>query len=1014
MRRRDFLRLSAAGTAGLFVSRLPVMAGPFTRTDFDHIVPADKKLSPDWVKSLYERGEPQVFRDHDLDKIGLPVGGIGAGQLYLGGDGSLWHWDIFNCTTPTDDTHYATPPSAISPVQQQFNLEIEGQIRPLNHTGFEDITFRGEYPIGTVQYRDADLPVSVQMEAFSPFIPLNADDSSLPATILQFTLRNTSGSPVTGALCGKLDNPVCLYRRESEGILRNTILTQPGLTTLLFSAAPAPRESGERDDIIFEDWSESDYGKWKVEGTAFGSGPIKKSDMPAYQGDVGGDSDVVVNSHASAPGNSTVTRDLATGKLTSPEFIIERNYIVFWIGGGRKDELSPHLGLTLWVDDAAVLTADGKNDNVMTLRNFDVSDYAGKIAHLEIVDDATGSWGHTSVGQIIFSDHPTIEAALPNQPDFGTLALALLGRPAREEAGETVAPFAGNLIGKLTREFQLAPDETVVISYVLAWHFPNLDLGGYLGKPGRYYAAKFSSAQDVVQYISKDFDGLVGQTKLWRDTWYDSSLPYWFLDRTFLNASTLATSTCFRLRNGRFYAYEGVGARPGTCTHVWHYAHALARLFPELERDTRERIDLNLALNPEGVIGFRAEYDRSLAVDGQAGTLLRCYREHQMSADNSFLQHNWPRIRLAFEPLFNLDADAEGILTGPQMNTLDTPWYGKIAWTSSLYLAAVSAGQQMAIEMKDTAFANRCERILHRGTKNLVHDLFDGEYFYSRINSSQPKTINSGAGCEIDQVLGQSWAFQVNLPRVLPAPHTLSALRARWRYNFSPDVGAYRRVYPVGRWFALAGEAGLLTCTFPRQGWNFREASGNGNHGFAGYFDECLCGLEYQVASHMLWEDMSLEGLALTRAIHDRYHPGKRNPWNEIEGGDHYARSLASYGVYLAACGFKYHGPQGHIGFHPKVTPENFKCAFTSATGWGTFAQQRLSGTKQASLHLKWGTLDLNTISLGGQTSFATVKITLNHKALQASLSWNTDANLITLPPATHLNAGDTLQIFLS
>ena len=81
MRRRDFLRMSAAGTAGLFLSRMPVMAGPFTRADFEHLVPTDKKLSPDWVKSLYARGEPQIYRDRDLDKIGMPVGGIGAGQL---------------------------------------------------------------------------------------------------------------------------------------------------------------------------------------------------------------------------------------------------------------------------------------------------------------------------------------------------------------------------------------------------------------------------------------------------------------------------------------------------------------------------------------------------------------------------------------------------------------------------------------------------------------------------------------------------------------------------------------------------------------------------------------------------------------------------------------------------------------------------------------------------------------------------------------------------------------------
>ena len=76
-------------------------------------------------------------------------------------------------------------------------------------------------------------------------------------------------------------------------------------------------------------------------------------------------------------------------------------------------------------------------------------------------------------------------------------------------------------------------------------------------------------------------------------------------------------------------------------------------------------------------------------------------------------------------------------------------------------------------------------------------------------------------------------------------------------------------------------------------------------------------GFEYQAAGHMIWEGMVQEGLAVTRAIHDRYHPSRRNPWNEVECGDHYARSMASYGVFLAACGYEYHGPKRSSGLCP-------------------------------------------------------------------------------------------------
>src|SRR5262249_13798447 len=118
------------------------------------------------------------------------------------------------------------------------------------------------------------------------------------------------------------------------------------------------------------------------------------------------------------------------------------------------------------------------------------------------------------------------------------------------------------------------------------------------------------------------------------------------------------------------------------------------------------------------------------------------------------------------------------------------------------------------------------------------------------------------------------------------------------------------------------------------------------------------------VAGHMIWEGMVREGLAVERAIHDRYHASRRNPWNEVEYGDHYARSMASYGVFIAVCGFEYHGPKGHIGFGPRLTPENFKAAFTAAEGWGTYTQTIKSGKHTSLIELQWGTLRVRRLSL--------------------------------------------------
>ena len=86
--RREFLAMLGAGAGA---AMLPVgsrtMAGPFTKADASRqLVPADKKLAAEWVASLTQRGEAEVFSGEQLKYIGMPVGGIGCGQLYLAGE----------------------------------------------------------------------------------------------------------------------------------------------------------------------------------------------------------------------------------------------------------------------------------------------------------------------------------------------------------------------------------------------------------------------------------------------------------------------------------------------------------------------------------------------------------------------------------------------------------------------------------------------------------------------------------------------------------------------------------------------------------------------------------------------------------------------------------------------------------------------------------------------------------------------------------------------------------------
>ena len=79
--RRDFLKLVGLGAAAAALASQEVAAESPGAVDLEKLVPADKKLPPEWVKSLFARGAPTVYRGKDLELIGMPIGGIGTGQL---------------------------------------------------------------------------------------------------------------------------------------------------------------------------------------------------------------------------------------------------------------------------------------------------------------------------------------------------------------------------------------------------------------------------------------------------------------------------------------------------------------------------------------------------------------------------------------------------------------------------------------------------------------------------------------------------------------------------------------------------------------------------------------------------------------------------------------------------------------------------------------------------------------------------------------------------------------------
>lgn len=953
-----------------------------------HLVPADKNLSEKMVQNLYERGRREVYTGKDLDTIGMPVGGIAAGQLYLRGDGTLALWQIFNkhVFTGYGSNCYRTY-RPDSPVDSGFAVIVEqdGKISAkILNKDFGRVGFAGAYPIGLVGYRQDGFPVRVSLTAYSPFIPLNAKDSALPATIFEINIRNTSNKKVSVNLLGWLENAVLIDSAKAVHALRRSkIVNEKYRTLIVHTAEKAPAPEGvvePRPKIVLADFEDEDYNNWKITGQAFGKGPANGT--LARQQEVSG-------FLGKGLVNTFLGGDKPYGTLTSPLFEISRKFINFLIGGGNH---SDQTCINLIVDDKVVRTATGKNNEKLEWYFWNVEQLEGKTAQIQIIDEYSSGWGHINIDQIELSDesHKGPTGPLDKLPDYGSMVLATSKQSKELQETNKLIASIGNREVKLnskdnaswpvterqstaiaTQTIDLAPGAANTSTFILGWFFPN-------HPNGRQYANHFNSAGDVAHYILDNYERLAGNTAKWYRTYYeDSTLPQWLLFRLHSTVCNLAAGTCQWWKNGRFWAWEGVGCCTGTCTHVWNYSHAPARLFPELERSAREMQDFGDGFDSEsGLVGFRS--NRAYAADGQCGSVLKAYREHQASADNSFLKRNWLKIKKALEFSIKQDGNDDGLIENSQHNTYDINFEGPNTFVGSLYLAALRAGEEMAKDMGDEQFAEHCRKIFESGSRLTVERLWDGEYFIQLVDLQKYPKYQYAKGCLSDQLFGQGWAHQLGLDYIYPQKNVKQALQSVWKYNWAPDVGPYNTVYKPERWFARPGEPGLFTCTWPKSPFQKEGVR---------YKSEVWTGIEYQVAGHMVCEGMIDEVLAICRGIHYRYHPSRHNPFNEVECGDHYARAMASWGVYTALCGYEYHGPKGHLGFAPKITPENFRAAFTAAEGWGLFSQQRENKIQHEKIELRWGKLNLNTLAFAVPKDFN--KVNLNIKLDDKELSNN-------------------------
>jgi non-lysosomal glucosylceramidase len=173
-------------------------------------------------------GDWPVLRSYDQDhieKIALPLGGIGTGTVSLGGRGNLCDWEIMNRPakgfTPWTGQQLG-PFFAVtlrSEEGRSWTRALEGPLpvsayenshgsTAVNHglPRFRQASFAAAYPLGQVLLADPEMPVDVRIEAFNPLIPGDAESSGIPAAILRYVIRNTSEQTLRGAVCGTIPN----------------------------------------------------------------------------------------------------------------------------------------------------------------------------------------------------------------------------------------------------------------------------------------------------------------------------------------------------------------------------------------------------------------------------------------------------------------------------------------------------------------------------------------------------------------------------------------------------------------------------------------------------------------------------------------------------------------------------------------------------------------------------------------------------------------------------------------
>ena len=170
---------------------------------------------------LFETGG-EISYQGDANVAKFLLGGIGTGNISVGARGQLLDWEIFNWPgkgqfVPFSFFAIRTKEEGEEPVSRILESKIKppfykshgflnGELAGIPR--FEKSKMVGKQPFVYVDLEDSKVPVKVRMEAYTPFIPLDADNSGIPTAIIKYKVSNPTNKPIDVSVVGTMANVV--------------------------------------------------------------------------------------------------------------------------------------------------------------------------------------------------------------------------------------------------------------------------------------------------------------------------------------------------------------------------------------------------------------------------------------------------------------------------------------------------------------------------------------------------------------------------------------------------------------------------------------------------------------------------------------------------------------------------------------------------------------------------------------------------------------------------------------